>query len=82
MPKEADQFYQSFLVRCWLIPPATNDEPPTWRFELRDVSAEPHKHRFSDLEQLKAFVLAKLAAIALSSKREGGKEESQKGDEP
>ena len=82
MSKQADQFYQSFLVRCWLIPPATNDEPPTWRFELRDVSAEPHKHRFSDLEQLKAFMSAKLAAITVRSNREGGTEESPKGDEP
>ena len=68
MAKEADQIYQSFLVRCWFIPPAASDEPPTWRFELRDVSAEPEKHRFSDLEQLKAFMSAKLAAIAFGSK--------------
>jgi len=82
MPKEADQFYQSFLVRCWLIPPATTDELPTWRFELRDVTAEPQKHRFSDLEQLKAFMSAKLAAITVRSNRKGGNEESRKGDEP
>ena len=38
------------------------------------------KHRFSDLEQLKAFMLAKLAAITVHSNREGGQVESQKGD--
>jgi hypothetical protein len=64
MSKEADQVYQSFLVRCWLIPPATKDEPPAWRFELREVAAEAQKHRFSDLAQLKEFISAKLAALA------------------
>lgn len=80
MSKQADQVYQSFLVRCWLIPSATTDEPPIWRFELREVSAEPQKHRFSDLEQLKAFLSTKLATITVHSNREGGQVESQKGD--
>ena len=75
MAKEADQIYQSFLVRCWFIPPAAGDEPPTWRFELRDVSAESAKHRFSDLEQLKAFMSAKLAALAAGSSPNRDKEE-------
>ena len=82
MSKQVDQIYQSFLVRCWLIPAAATGEPPVWRFELREVSAEPQKHRFSDLEQLKAFMSAKLAAITVRSNREGGSEESRKGDEP
>ena len=82
MSKQADLIYQSFLIRCWLIPPATADEPPAWRFELREVSANAQKHRFSDLEQLKAFMLAKLAAITVRSIREDGKEGSRKGDEP
>jgi len=81
MSKQVDQIYQSFLVRCWLIPAAATGEP-VWRFELREVSAEPQKHRFSDLEQLKAFMSAKLAAITVRSNREGGSEESRKGDEP
>ena len=67
MSKQADLIYQSFLIRCWLIPPATADEPPAWRFELREVSAEPQKHRFSDLEQLKDLIDAELATIALNS---------------
>ncbi len=82
MAEQADHIYQSFLVRCWLIPPATTDEPPNWRFELREVSAEPRKHRFSELEQLKAFMSAKLGAIAAGSNGEVGKEESRIGDEP
>lgn len=80
MTQQADQIYQSFLVRCWLVSPATADGPPIWRFELRDVSAEPQKHRFSDLEQLKAFLSTKLAAITVHSNREGGQVKSQKGD--
>lgn len=80
MSKQAPQVYQSFLVRCWLILPATSDEPPTWRFELREVSAEPQKHGFSDLEQLKNFMAAELAAIAVSSEQDSDKEDSRKGD--
>ena len=82
MSHQADQIYQSFLVRCWLVPPATTNESPTWRFELREVSAEPQKHGFSDLEQLKAFLSAKLAAVTVRSNPEGGQAESHKGDEP
>jgi hypothetical protein len=78
MSIQADQIYHSFLVRCWLIPPATTDELPTWRFELRDVTADPQKERFSDLEQLKEFVAAKLAAIAVSSKPDSKDDEKEK----
>lgn len=81
MSQEADPIYQSFLVRCWFILPAASDEPPMWRFELRDVSAEPEKHHFSDLEQLKAFMSAKLAALAAGSKQAGDKEGGQRGGE-
>ncbi len=77
MTEQADQIYQSFLVRCWLVSPATADEPPAWRFELREVSADPKKHRFSDLEQLKALMMAKLATITVRRNREGGKEEAE-----
>jgi len=74
MAKQADQVYHSFLVRCWFIPAATADEPPTWRFELREVSAEPQKHRFSDFEQVQAFISAKLTAVAAGSHRNGDKD--------
>lgn len=74
MTEQADQVYQSFLVRCWLISPATAGEPPAWRFELREVSAEQQQHRFSNLEQLKDFMSAKLAAITVRSNQEGGNE--------
>ena len=40
MLENGDQIYQSFLVRCWLLPSSMADEPQAWRFELRDVSAE------------------------------------------
>lgn len=76
MAKQADQVYQSFLVRCWLMPPATTGEPAAWRFELREVSAEPQKHGFSDLEQLIAFVAAKLTAVAAASNQDGDKNSS------
>jgi hypothetical protein len=76
MAKQADQVYQSFLVRCWLVPPATTGEPATWRFELREVSAEPQKYGFSDLEQLIAFVAAKLTAVAAASNQDGEKNSS------
>jgi hypothetical protein len=70
MVKQADQLYHSFLVRCWFIPAATVDEPPTWRFELQEVSAEPQKYRFSDFEQLQAFMAAKLTAVAAASNQD------------
>jgi hypothetical protein len=76
MAKQADQVYQSFLVRCWLMPPATTDEPAAWRFELREVAAEPQKYGFSDLEQLIAFMAAKLTAVAATSNQDGDKNSS------
>jgi hypothetical protein len=82
MVKQADRVYQSFLVRCWLMPPATAAEPETWRFELREVAAEPQKHGFSDLEQLKAFMAVKLTAVAAGSKQHSDKEENRKGEKP
>ncbi|MBE2199259.1 MAG: hypothetical protein IAE79_11665 [Anaerolinea sp.] len=79
MAKQANQVYQSFLVRCWLIRPATEDEPETWRFELCEVAAEPQKHGFNNLEQLIAFMAAKLTAVAASSKQDSDEEENRKG---
>jgi hypothetical protein len=76
MSKQANQLYHSFLVRCWFIPAATVDEPPAWRFEVQEVSAEPQKHRFSDFEQLKAFMAAKLTAVAAASNQDGDKNSS------
>jgi hypothetical protein len=74
MSKQADPVYQSFLIRCWFIPPATADEPPAWRFEVQEVTDESQKHRFSDLEQLQAFVAAKLVAVAAGSNRDSDKD--------
>ena len=82
MSKQAHQVYQSFLVRCWLIPPETTDEPALWRFELREVPAESQKQRFSDLEQLKEFISAELTDMAVRNEREIDKEENRKGSEP
>ena len=75
MSRQAHQVYHAFLVRCWLVPPETTDEPALWRFELREVPAEERKHRFSDLEQLNEFVSLKLAAIATGSNRDTDGEE-------
>ena len=44
--------------------PGVADEPTAWRFELQEVSAESAKHRFNDLEQVYAFVAARLTNIA------------------
>ncbi|MBK8986388.1 MAG: hypothetical protein IPM39_09945 [Chloroflexi bacterium] len=82
MVKQAKRVYQSFLVRCWLMPPTTAAEPETWRFELREVAAEPRKHGFSDLEQLKAFMAVKLTAVAASSQQDSDEEENRKGEMP
>ncbi len=79
MTQQADQIYQSFLVRCWLVSPATADGPPIWRFELREVLAEQREHRFSDLEQLKNFVAAELAALAASNAQGTDTKDGQKG---
>jgi hypothetical protein len=82
MSKEADQVYRAYLVRCWLIPPVTTNEPPAWRFELREVPADSEKHRFSDLEQVKEFISAKLAAIAAGSSPNSEKEENRHDGKP
>jgi hypothetical protein len=82
MSTEAPQLYHAYLIRCWLIPAATDCETPAWRFELRAVPADPEKHRFSDLEQVKEYMSAKLATHALNSDRLGDQEENQQGDEP
>lgn len=63
MQEQAEHIYHSFLVRCWLTPPTTADEPPAWRFELQEVSAESEKHRFRNLDLLCAFTSAKLDGI-------------------
>jgi hypothetical protein len=76
MSKQTNQLHQSFLVRCWLIPQGTVGEPSLWRFELQELTAESQKHRFSDLEQLNAFMAARLTAVADSSKQDDGKEEN------
>ena len=77
MPEEAKQVYQSFLVRCWLLGPATAETPVVWRFELREVAAEPQKHHFNDLEQLKAFISAKLAIMAIDTERDDDSEDGR-----
>ena len=67
MPKKKQQIYQSFLVRCWFMPRETKDEPPNWRFELQEVLVDSQNHGFSDLEQLKESMWARLVAIAASN---------------
>ena len=62
MQTPEQHIYQSFLIRCWLVPAEITEEQPGWRFELLKVSAEPQKYRFSDFEQLQAFISADLAA--------------------
>lgn len=71
MAKQDDQeVYHSFLVRCWFIPPVVDDEAPTWRFELRDVSTGAQKHRFRNFEQLVAFMSGKLTAVAANNNQD------------
>jgi hypothetical protein len=77
MSKETDQVYHSYLVRCWLVPRETTDEPALWRFELRQVPAEDQKQRFSDLEGLKAFISAKLAIMAIDIERDDDSEDGR-----
>ncbi len=47
-------------------------EPAAWRFELQEVSAESPKHRFNDLEEVRAFVSAKLTAVAADDGPDSG----------
>lgn len=61
MAKTTDQHYQSFLIRCWLTRPSTTDELPTWRFELREVTAESQVVGFSDVAELTSFISAKMS---------------------
>ena len=68
MPIQTDQVYQSFLLRCWLVSPETAEALPVWRFELQEVSDELRRHRFSDFEQLQAFVAAELTAVAKANR--------------
>lgn len=81
MSEQADHIYQSFLVRCWLVQPATAVDPPVWRFELRDVAQKPQRKHFSDLEQMKSFLAEKLVALTESSKQYSDKADGQRGGE-
>lgn len=82
MNEQSHQIYRSFLVRCWMTVPGKTGAPPAWRFELRDVSAEPQKHRFSDIEQLKEFMTVELAAIAERGGQDDSGEDGRKGSKP
>jgi hypothetical protein len=75
MAKQVEQVYQSFLIRCWLIPPAMANEPPAWRFELREVTAESPVQRFGSLAQLHEFLAVRLTAVAANNNHEREKEE-------
>lgn len=77
MSKYPNQVYQSFLVRCWIVPPATANESPAWRFELREVTAESPTQRFGSLAQLNEFMAARLTAVAANNNYENDKEENQ-----
>jgi hypothetical protein len=67
MAIQTEQIYQSFLIRCWLIPPATINEPPAWRFELREVTADSPTQRFGSLAQLHEFMVDRLTAVATNN---------------
>lgn len=56
--------YQSFLLRCWLVRPATGDEPAHWRFSLRPVAAEPQEYAFGTLDELVDSLTLSLEQIA------------------
>ncbi|MBK6712320.1 MAG: hypothetical protein IPG51_18620 [Chloroflexi bacterium] len=68
------EVYRSFLVRCWFIPPAADDESPTWRFELRDMLADSQKHRFRNFEELVRFMSMKLTAVAAENSQGADKD--------
>ena len=80
MQKHAHSIYQSYLIRCWLMPSSTAGELPVWRFELREVSAEPQKHRFTDVMKLGFFLRTELEAIVARNNEDCGQEASQQGD--
>jgi hypothetical protein len=82
MSESDSSYYQSYLVRCWFIPPVTADEAPTWRFEVQAVTAEPQKYRFSDFEQLTTFIAARLTAVAANNTQDKDNEGNRKGDKP
>ena len=67
MSKPPTHLYQSFLVRCWLLPPVGKGEAFAWRYELVNVSAEPVGRAFSDLEQLKESMSITLQGFAAGS---------------
>ncbi|MDX1418037.1 MAG: hypothetical protein R3293_27795 [Candidatus Promineifilaceae bacterium] len=79
MADQSHQIYHSFLVRCWLMPGKTTDEPALWRFEVREVPAGDHNHRFGDIEGLKKFMASELAAIATGGNRDNNSEEERRG---
>jgi len=60
MSKTAHPLYQSFIVRCWLVPAAGIGETTAWRFELVDVSVGPHGRAFTELDQIMESMLATL----------------------
>jgi hypothetical protein len=82
MNNQAQQTYHSYLVRCWLQPPLTAAEHPIWRFQLQDISAEPQTVRFSDLEDLLSYMLARLFHAAMECRQSAGIEAESEGGLP
>ena len=54
--------YESYLLRCWQVSPATSAEPAQWRFTLRDVSAEPKEQAFASLAELMSHLAKELGS--------------------
>lgn len=49
--------YRSFLLRCWLMRPASGEQAARWRFVLREVTVEqPEEQRFGSLEEVLEFL--------------------------
>ena len=57
-PSSEPYTYQSYLLRCWQISPATDERPARWRFVLRSVTEEPREQDFATLDDLFAFLSA------------------------
>ena len=55
--------YQSFLLRCWVVPAHSEKEPPTWRFGVRLVEADAKEVYFGEMPALIAFLSTKLNTL-------------------
>jgi hypothetical protein len=62
MPREKNQPYRAYLLRCWQEGEAAPGQEPPWRFSVEEILHERRRQGLNGLEALIAFLRAELAA--------------------